>query len=243
MYFRRVHFDQIDSTNNWPKRQMHLWSNEQMWLVTALHQTAGRGRRERTWMAEAGKNVHATFCFHPPVVELRYLHHMAQLGGVVVSQALKKLGFAPKLKWPNDVLLDGKKVAGILCETCSSGKDLMMMMGIGINVNASLDFLKTIGRPATSLFVEGEKQIDVELVVDLLHEEITTALQQYREKGCSWLLEEYQNHLEHVPGDLIRFHHGGTVIEGTFRGMTVEGTLLLQTPAGHLSSFSATELL
>jgi BirA family biotin operon repressor/biotin-[acetyl-CoA-carboxylase] ligase len=115
-------------------------------LAVAEEQTAGRGRLGRTWEAPAGTSILASVVLRPPVAPPR-LPELSLVAGEAVAAALRDAaGVDPTLKYPNDVLLDGRKVAGILAES-SEGR---VVLGIGVNVNQTAAELPP-GVPATSL--------------------------------------------------------------------------------------------
>jgi BirA family biotin operon repressor/biotin-[acetyl-CoA-carboxylase] ligase len=242
MHLRRFHFDQIDSTNWWAKRHASRWTHEQMLLVTASYQTEGRGRRNRRWHSPPGLGIHATFCFFSPFQEESALSDIALVAAVAVASVLDALGFSPQLKWPNDLLLHDKKVAGILCETSWVEGKPLLIVGIGINVNTTLDQLQTVGQPATSLLVEGGKPLDMEQVLAVLQENFIQTWERYRIEGRGSLLLQYIKYLKHRPGSLLRFHRGEEVILGEFVEVAGDGSLVLRTAEGNLARFIAGEI-
>src|SRR5580700_2479453 len=145
-----IHFDTIDSTNTWTKKNAATLDSNQLTCVTALEQTAGRGRFSRKWLSPKGQNIYATLYFCLPK-ECSYLINLGQILSLSSISVLQKKGFSPQIKWPNDILLEGKKVAGILCETIVLEDKLGAILGIGMNVNMSQELLDTIDQPATSL--------------------------------------------------------------------------------------------
>ena len=80
---------------------------------------------------------------------------------------LESFGFHTSLKWPNDILLSEKKIAGLLCETTAFSDLICVVLGIGLNVNMPIDLLNKIDRPATSLYAESGKSFDVEKTINL----------------------------------------------------------------------------
>jgi len=121
----RVHHRETDSTNE-RARELAIAGAPHGTLVTAGSQSAGRGRQGRTWSAPPGQSLLFSMVLRPP-------HRLLPLAtGVAVADALASLGVEPMLKWPNDVLLDGRKVAGILAE--GRPAEGWAVVGIGINV-------------------------------------------------------------------------------------------------------------
>jgi len=123
-------------------------------LVVSDEQSAGRGRRGRTWHSPAGENLYLSLLLRPAVPAHR-IAPLTLVAGAALARALMALGFSPRLKWPNDVLLDGpeglRKVAGILTEMATEGRRVRhAVLGIGINVNARA-FPGELAERATSL--------------------------------------------------------------------------------------------
>jgi BirA family transcriptional regulator, biotin operon repressor / biotin---[acetyl-CoA-carboxylase] ligase len=135
-------------------------------VVVAGEQTAGRGRLGRQWLAPAGTSLLCSVQLRPDVPGER----LPELTGVAAqscAEAIRDLtGLAPELKFPNDVLLGERKVAGVLAEA----REERVVLGIGINVNVPETGLpQEVDRPATSLLVETGREIDrAELLVELL---------------------------------------------------------------------------
>lgn len=135
-------------------------------LVVAEEQTAGRGRLGRRWFAPAGTSLLCSLQLRPSVAPER----LPQLTGVAAracAEAIATLsGLEPEVKFPNDVLIGSRKVAGILAEA----REGRVVLGVGINVNIAANDLPTeVDRPATSLLVETNRQVDrAELLAELL---------------------------------------------------------------------------
>lgn len=125
----RIHHAVTDSTNE-RARELAIAGAPHGTVVTAGSQQAGRGRQGRTWSAPAGSSLLCSIVLRDP-------HPLLPLvGGVAVADTIAGLGFDPGLKWPNDVLLDGRKVAGILAE--GRPYEGWAVLGIGINVAVDL---------------------------------------------------------------------------------------------------------
>lgn len=135
-------------------------------LVVAGEQTAGRGRLGRRWLAPAGTSLLCSLQLRPDVSPER----LPELTGVAAHACAEAIaavtGLEPEVKFPNDLLLGGRKVAGILAEA----RESRIVLGVGVNVNVAAGDLPTeVDRPATSLLVESGRQVDrAELLVELL---------------------------------------------------------------------------
>lgn len=210
--------------------------------MTADEQTAGRGRFNRRWESPAGENVYATFNFF--VEKHRTdIGNIPQILSISAVEVLKKLGLQPLLKWPNDVLLNHKKVAGILCETTPYSDRLCVILGIGLNVNMPLESLQKIDRPATSILVEGGKSLEVEAVTNSLQSQFTQDLELFLEEGFHPFLVKYKSLLIHQINDKIRFHDNRAVQEGYFLSINNDGSLNLRLESGAVKIYSYGEIL
>jgi BirA family biotin operon repressor/biotin-[acetyl-CoA-carboxylase] ligase len=134
-------------------------------LVAADEQTAGRGRLGRHWHAPAGTSLLCSLQLRPPVASER-LPELTGVASRACAEAIAALGLEPELKFPNDVLLAGRKVAGILAEA----REGRVVLGIGVNVNVATEELpQEVDRAATSLLVETGRELDrAELLAELL---------------------------------------------------------------------------
>lgn len=241
MNIARFHFQTIDSTNTWAKANLHLFSPENLTLVTAEMQTEGRGRVGRRWISPAKQNLYATFCFCVPK-RVEPLNNLSQILSVSASKALNKLGFKPHIKWPNDLLIRGKKISGILCETMEKENSLCMLAGIGINVNMPKEVLDTIDQPATSLMVEAGKEFELEEITTHLTEIFNEDLALFLEKGFVPFLNFYLEHLLHSPGSSLKVTEKGKILQGNFHSINPDGSLNLQLPTGELKKIYSGEI-
>ena len=139
--------DKIDSTNAEAMRL--LASQSGPLLIVAEQQSAGRGRRGRQWQSPYGCNLYFSLLW--PINDARRLEGLSLLVGLAVHRALAHLNFSAALKWPNDLLIDGRKLGGILLELTGDPSDhCQVVIGIGINVNMPEEGAE-IDQPWTSL--------------------------------------------------------------------------------------------
>ncbi len=130
-------FDTAGSTNDLALNWIEVGAPDGA-LVAADTQTAGRGRLDRHWITQPGSALAFSLVLHPRADEIEKLPFFAPLAGLAVSQALENLGLSPEIKWPNDVLLERRKVCGILVEAAWSGSQSKgVVIGIGVNVAPS----------------------------------------------------------------------------------------------------------
>jgi len=190
-------------------------------IIVADYQEAGIGRfSERIWQSKPGKNLLFTLILNKKNLPFKWLR-MPVLSGLSVSLAIEKL-FAIKtdIKWPNDVLFEGKKLAGVLCKT----SDSYLLIGIGINCNQK-EFLKPIKQSACSIIQILNKEIDKSI---LLLEILTTLKDMIQDK--EWRIK-FESRLYLKEKKCIVFcgyYPFKTQIEGFIKGVDSEGALILK---------------
>jgi BirA family biotin operon repressor/biotin-[acetyl-CoA-carboxylase] ligase len=164
---RILYFPELSSTMDEARRQVAAGCDEGT-LVVAETQAAGRGRFARNWVSQPG-NLYLSTIFYPSLDALPFL---SSLGSVAVARAIRHTtGIPPRVKWPNDVLVGGRKVAGILVESGLEGGEVKYAV-LGIGINVSMDPQHLAGIPAaTSLDrATGRPTARDELLMRLLHE-------------------------------------------------------------------------
>lgn len=165
---RILFFQSLDSTMDEAARQAEAGATDGT-LVVAETQSMSRGRMGRTWVSQPG-NLYVSVLFYP---DREKLPHLSSLGAVAVVRAIRKsCGLPARLKWPNDVLLKGKKVAGILVESTVDGDRVSYaIVGIGINVTMDCERVDELSSYATSLEAAAQREISRDgLLRHLLHE-------------------------------------------------------------------------
>lgn len=237
----RRHFDTIDSTNTWAKEHANELPQDKVTLITAHTQTAGRGRFKRKWESPPGQNIYATFCFFVENHSAN-IGNIPQLLAISAVDVLQKFHFNATLKWPNDVLISGKKVAGILAETTMVDK-LCVVIGIGLNVNMPSELLEKIDRPATSLMVEAGKMFDTEMILNELQITFTKNLLLFFSEGFSPFIDIYRQFMPIDPNKIIRFHDNRMVWEGILHSINEDGSMNLKLADGEIKTFIAGEIL
>ncbi len=235
-----IHFDTIDSTNTWTKKNASTLDPNQLTCVTALEQTAGRGSFGRKWISPKGQNIYATLFFCVPL-GCPYLNNIGQILSLSCVTVLKKKGFHPQIKWPNDLLLSGKKVAGILCETTLFDDTIGIVLGIGINVNMQQDYLDMIDQPATSLSQLSGQTWTLEQIIEPILKEFIKDLEILETHGFKPFLSAYEGLLS-SKGKAISCHDGIHTFKGICHSINSDGRLNLLLPDGQMKILSAGEI-
>ena len=153
-----------------------------MTLVTTDKQTGGKGQYTRDWFSPPKEGLYATFCFFidEKIEESAFL---TQVMALSLVQLLEKREITALIKWPNDILVSRKKIAGILCETIPLSPHKAIILGVGLNINTSQKHLGTIKKPATSYLAETGKVWDISKELHLLQEIFCGKLKIFLQKG------------------------------------------------------------
>lgn len=238
---KRIHFPLIDSTNLYAKNNTSIWAKEGLTLITADEQSNGRGSHKRKWLSPTG-NLYATFCFWLPL-ETNHLGHLTEIMALSAITVLEKYGLKGFIKWPNDILVEKRKIAGILCETLESDGKRGVICGIGLNINMSKEqFEKADLKHATSILIESSKQVDIEAILTLLEKEFVENLKRFCASGFSSFVDAFCRSSAHKPGDQIKVFANGSYIEGIFQGFSDEAFLLLKLETGKTVRIHSGEL-
>ncbi|VVO32050.1 bifunctional biotin--[acetyl-CoA-carboxylase] ligase/biotin operon repressor BirA [Pseudomonas fluorescens] len=218
-------FDSIDSTNAEALRAIER-GQAAPFLVLAERQTAGRGRRGRKWASPFAENIYYSLVLR---IEggMRQLEGLSLVVGLAVMQALRELGIsAAGLKWPNDVLVGQKKIAGILLELVGDPADVChVVLGVGINVN--MQMTDEVDQQWTSMRLESGKVFDRNQLVAALGERLQAYLSRHQVGGFSAIQAEWeQNHL--WQGRAVSLIAGVNQIDGEVLGIDSQGALRLK---------------
>lgn len=186
-----INFDTLDSTNTYVK--LHIDDLADKTIISTNVQTNGHGRFFRKWVDLGRENIYMTFVLKPSDSLLPVYANLTQYLSVCLCKRLEELGLKPLIKWPNDVLLNEKKVCGILAESViKNGKLKGIALGIGINLNAAIDNLDKIDRPATSLNLVLGYNIDKKIFMEQLIKTFIDDYDQFLQKGFVMIKHDYE---------------------------------------------------
>ena len=232
------HFFKVDSTNRVALELGHAGEPEGA-IVLGEEQTAGRGRAGRKWHSERATGIYVTLLLRPKLapVQAPLLTMMAGISAHTAIQA--QTGLAVDVKWPNDLLIGGKKVGGILTEMYAEpGQIRFVIVGIGINVNQE-KFPGELGATATSLRVEsGRPQSRLEVLVRLLRE----FERDYNDFLSEWpaaVIERFSRVSSYAQGKRVRVNNGRESFTGMTAGLGAEGLLQVRRDGGQLTTVIA----
>jgi BirA family transcriptional regulator, biotin operon repressor / biotin---[acetyl-CoA-carboxylase] ligase len=225
------HFFKTDSTNRVALELGHSGEPEGA-VVLAEEQTAGKGRAGRAWQSERAAGIYMSLLLRPRLapVQAPLLTMMAGLSARTAIEA--QTGLTPDLKWPNDLLVSGKKVGGILTEMHAEPSQVrFVIVGIGLNVNQE-KFPGELGTTASSLRIETGKQVSrLELLVRLLRE-FENDYNHFLREGPAGVKQKFEAVSSYAQGKRVRVTSGGASFTGTTAGLGPEGLLLVKRDDG-----------
>ena len=239
LFGKRVfHFFQTDSTNR-VAMELGYAGEPEGTVVMAEAQTAGRGRSGRSWHSERGTGLYFTVLLRPRLSPAQ-APLLTMLAGVSAQAAIQaQTGLLPELKWPNDLLLNGKKIGGILTEMHAEPSAVrFVIVGIGINVNQE-KFPAELSVIATSLRKEsGRMSYRLELLARLLAQ-FENDYNRFLREGSGFVVERFQSVSGFAQGRRVRVETGAESYLGTTAGLSAEGLLLVARDNGPLMTVIA----
>jgi BirA family transcriptional regulator, biotin operon repressor / biotin---[acetyl-CoA-carboxylase] ligase len=236
-------FESIDSTNAFAK-SLAVKGQPEGALVYAEHQTAGRGRWGRTWESRGKKGLIFSLLLRP-AVSLTGIGGLTLLAATSIAQVLeRRLNLKPKLRWPNDVTVEGRKIAGILLEAQRSrGGVAFVVVGIGLNVNqVRSDFPMELQDKAGSLRMALGHPVNR---LDLFAEAVLQLERDYRRfhsSGLDFVLNRWVRH-NAILGKTITLKTRKGEETGTVKGFHTTGDLVLLDPSGKIKHFTDGEVI
>ena len=230
--FVNEYYESVDSTNDRIKQRAREGENQGL-IISAGEQTAGKGRVGRKWESPSGESVYTSILLRPEDISLESVPTVTVVAAMAVRDALERLyGLKGQIKWPNDIVIGGKKICGILTEMeLKDGKVWYVVVGIGVNVH-NQSFPDEIAYKATSVDLELEKTTGNTGHRKELTRELWNSFKKYYnifvETGdMSGLKEEYERHLANL-GNRVRIEASEASYEATALGINNKGELLIE---------------
>ena len=188
-----VRLEEVESTNSFAKTNIDTFGDKTS--IVTKRQTSGRGRLNRSWIDLGNSNLFLSIVLKPSDTFEEFYPNITQYLSVCVCKVLENYGLKPQIKWPNDVLVNGAKIAGILSETVMQGIKLKgIVLGIGVNLNATKEKLENIpDKIATSLNLETGNEINLKEFLDKLLEEFFKNYDEFLKIGFPLIKEDYIN--------------------------------------------------
>ena len=236
---RLIVLPEVDSTNTYLKQLAANGAPDET-AVLSIRQTAGRGRRGRSFLSEPG-GLYLSYLIRPHESAQELLHLTALAGLCVCNAVWQVTGMQPSIKWPNDPVLNGKKLCGILTElsvSLETQEPEYVVIGIGINCNQT-QFPQELDM-ATSLRIEAGHPADVNAIAAALLLELSRMRREFLSRKSDWIAAFSRNCL--TVGKDIQILRAGTVRQAKATGIGPDAELLVKYPDGTSGSVSSGEV-
>jgi len=212
-------------------------------LVLADSQTAGRGRAGRSWVTKPGKALAFSLILYPEqaLIKADQIEKLSGLGSLAVAEALKEnLGLNPEIKWPNDVLLSGKKVSGVLVDLNWTAGDIKsIVIGIGINVHKGSVPDHELNFPAASIEEFTNTPVNrLDLLVDILQ----SLLKWYSKITSQIFMTTWEGYLAFKEEQIILVSGNQVIDQGYLVGLSTAGSLVIRTDSGDQRQYRTGEI-
>ncbi|ABV84849.1 biotin--[acetyl-CoA-carboxylase] ligase [Rickettsia massiliae] len=254
--FKLIVFDKLDSTHSEAMRMAQNTKVDANYAVLAKSQTNGRGRSGKNWQSRSG-NLHVSLLIKPDK-ELELLPQLSFVTALSVYDSITSLCHSHsalchsresrhdirnenniiQLKWPNDVLINGRKIAGILLESVKVENNYYLIIGIGINITYHPD---NIDQPTTSLISENLPPIEAQALLEILIENFEEYYQIWHSNGFPFIRKKWLEHAYKLYEN-ISVKYQNDIVTGLFKDIDNTGRIILQLPSKKIISFSTAEL-
>jgi len=224
-----IHFESIDSTNTYLKKKYEHYQDFQ--IVSADHQTEGRGRLGNTWLDD-GKSALFSILLKRDM-DPSLCTQLPLLASVAVHKALSTKIKNLSIKWPNDIMVENKKLAGILTESIiNDGKVLAVIVGFGINIE-KIEISNPLEQQATSMWNETKKNYSISSIIMEVAEKFHEELKDIN-NGSKNYMAYYKKNLS-ILGKSITFIQNDITYKAIVKDITSDGNLLVETPQKKMS--------
>lgn len=230
--FRYEYYESVDSTNTRIKERVHAGEDQGL-VISAGEQTAGKGRIGRKWQSPSHDSVATSLLIKPDDIRIESIPTVTVIAAMAVRDALDRLyGLQGLIKWPNDIVIGGKKICGILTEMeMRENKVWYVVVGIGVNVH-NTSFPEDIAFKATSVDLELQKTSGKSGHRSEITQAIWESFKKYynifiKTQDMSGLKAEYESHLANI-GERVRIESQADSYEAVACGITDRGELIVQ---------------
>ncbi len=220
-----LYLERVDSTNKWAKS--HIKEIEDKTIVYTFNQTAGRGRLNRKWTNIGNDNIYASIVLKPSGKMEDVYSNLTQYLCLVIAQVIEEYNAVPKIKWPNDIQINNKKISGILAEVEGANSDGNfdgIVLGFGVNLNTSKEILNKIDQPATALNIEAGVSVDKEEFLKKVSDKFCLLYDRFIEEGFLLIKEEYIKRASFLNKE-VSVKVFDRVVSGKAAGITDNGAL------------------
>ncbi len=241
--FSLLVLDHVDSTNDEAARQLAA-GRPTPFAVLARRQTHGRGRFGRSWHSDSTANLYLSIAFRPRVEPQRMQTFTLWMGVNVCELLANFTSTQPGIKWPNDILFDGRKAGGMLTEARVDADQIRdLVFGLGLNVNSATgEWPADLGRRAISLAEVTGAPLDLNRLAAALIGRVLLAWQTFADREHNGTFADRWHRYDLLRGRTVTLLEGGRRHHGTVTGLDDEGALLMRDHHGHAHRFRAGEV-
>jgi BirA family biotin operon repressor/biotin-[acetyl-CoA-carboxylase] ligase len=238
-----VTLERVDSTNSEAERHLAAGARTPL-VILAREQTQGRGRRGRVWHSPPAGNLYGTFVFRPRLEPARLQDFTLWMGLNVCELIANFCPVAPGLKWPNDILLGGRKAGGMLTEARIDADAVHdLVFGLGLNLNGrTADLPRDLQRTATSLAETAGAPVDVNRFAAALIGRVLGAYARFVEDDYRDKFAGLWQRFDILRGREVTVTQGDRTVTGTATGIDDEGSLIVRLGPGRTERFRAGEV-
>lgn len=239
-----IELTETTSTNTHATQLLRQTNLPEGSVVWAHYQTSGRGQQGNTWLAEKGKNLTFSLVIHPNFLSAEKQFYLSKVTSLAVlgmlTEYLPASQYDIQIKWPNDILVNKQKIAGILIESILRGSSLQSsVIGLGLNVNQS--GFEEMKRKATSLFVLLGKEFDLKAVLELFCKHFEALYLNLKQNKFDRLNKLYLNNLYRF-NEFADYKSGGETFRAKLIGVEENGLLVLATALNETLKFNFKEV-
>lgn len=239
---QHIHFETIDSTHIYARNNLQNLQINEWYLYTASKQEAGIGTKNRTWISPCDVNIYATYSFFLEEKNMSKIFYIPQITCLQVANLLLSIGVDAKIKWINDVLVNRRKISGVLCESVSNvaGRPgfIAVIVSVGLNVNSSLHDLQGVEQIATSIKIETNKKHEVQKLLMQLSSLIFNGIHSLMELEFAEFQPAISAKLERFGGKKIVLQDSeDSDVDGIIKDIGDQGELILETVDGEKAYF------
>ena len=221
-----VYLEEIDSTNKYAKNNIKFLEDKT--VIFTNNQTSGRGRFNRIWDNVGDENLFASIILKPSKEFKEVYSNLTQLLSLCIVYILKDYNVEAKIKWPNDVKINNKKIAGILAETVFESNILEgLILGFGVNLNSKIENLSKVTQAATSLNLEIGQFTDSKIFLKKVLEKFFLLYDSFIEKGFPLIRDEYIQNMLFLNEEIL-VKNFDSEIKGLLKNINNNGALVLK---------------
>ncbi|RAI11612.1 MAG: biotin--[acetyl-CoA-carboxylase] ligase [Candidatus Melainabacteria bacterium] len=221
----KKYLSEVNSTNTYAKE--HIKNIKDKTVIYTSHQTGGRGRFNRVWVDLGDENLFLSFVLKPSKDLKPVYSNLTQYTALKLAKTFEQYGVSPKIKWPNDILIDGKKISGILAESVMSEGILKgLIIGVGLNLNANKEDFAQIDKVVTALNLEIKKDVDKKIFLNKFCKNFFNDYENFLEHGFISIKSEYEYYANFI-GKEVTIKNFSTTLKGIAEKITDEGAIVV----------------